>query len=118
MVLQAHGEDMPKVIAWFRDACDTDREAELILPSSLSKEQRAHVHFLAGTVGLGSLASVSRGIGDSRHITVMHANRAAALSRVGCPVQLPQRSPTSILYAAWHCGTQPADLVLCAGPAR
>jgi hypothetical protein len=83
VVLQAHGEDMPQVIAWFRDACDTDREAELILPSSLSKEQRARVHSLAGTVGLGSLASVSRGVGDRRHMTVMHASRAAALSGVG-----------------------------------
>lgn len=96
MVLQAHGEDLPQVIAWFRDACDTDREAELIFPSSLSKEQRAHVHSLARTVGLGSLASVSRGIGDSRHITVMHTSRAEALSRVGCPVQLPQGSLTHL----------------------
>ena len=92
MLLQAHGEDMPQVIAWFRDACNTDREAELTLPSRLSKEQRAHVHSLAATVGLGSLASVSRGIGDSRHMTVMHASRTEALSRVGYPVQLPQSS--------------------------
>ena len=54
------------------------------------------MHSLAGTVGLGSLASVSRGIGDSRHITVMHTSRAEALSRVGCPVPLPQSSLTSI----------------------
>ena len=89
--MQAHGDHLPDILAWLREACDTDREAALIFPPSLSKDQRAHVHTLVQTVGLGALASASKGVGESRHITVMRIGQEDALSRV------------SMLFCVPHC---------------
>ena len=79
---QADGEQLPEVLAWFRDACDTDREAALIFPPSLSKDQRAAIHTLVQTVGLGALASVSKGLGESRHISVVRIGQEDSTSQV------------------------------------
>lgn len=70
------------MLAWFRDVCDTDRDAALIFPSSLSKDQRAAIHTLAQAVGLGALASVSKGLGENRHITVVRTGQEDSTSQV------------------------------------
>ena len=83
--LQADGEVLPEVLAWFRDISDTDRDAALIFPPSLSKNQRAAIHTLVQTVGLGALASVSKGLGESRHLTVVRAGQGESTSQVSRP---------------------------------
>ncbi|CAL5224710.1 g7441 [Coccomyxa viridis] len=80
-VVLADGEVLPEVLAWFRDVSDTDRDAALIFPPSLSKEQRAAIHTLVQTVGLGALASVSKGLGESRHITVVRTGHEDSTSQ-------------------------------------
>ena len=70
------------MLAWFRDICDTDRDAALIFPSSLSKDQRAAIHTLVQAVGLGALASVSKGVGENRHITVVRLGQEDSTSQV------------------------------------
>lgn len=78
---------MPEVLAWLRDICDTDQDAALVFPPTLSKEQRAAIHTLVQTVGLSALASVSKGVGESRHISVMRLGQEESMSRVSAPDQ-------------------------------
>ena len=70
------------MLAWLRDICDTDQDAALIFAPSLSKDQRAAIHTFAQTVGLGGLASVSKGLGETRHITVVRRGQEHATSQV------------------------------------
>ena len=80
--MQADGDALANVVAWLRDICESDPEASLIFPPSLSKEQRAQIHTLVQAVGLGALASVSKGVGDNRHITVVRIGQEDASSQV------------------------------------
>lgn len=90
------------MLAWFRDVSDTDRDAALIFPPSLSKEQRAAIHTLVQTVGLGALASVSKGLGESRHITVVRTGHEDSTSQVSRP---------HLAFA--HMGGSLLDKILC-----
>ena len=80
--MQANGDDLASVVAWLRDICEADPKASLTFPSSLSKEQRAQIHTLVQAVGLGALASVSKGLGGSRHITIVRIGQENAKSQV------------------------------------
>lgn len=59
-----------RLIVWFREGSDGDLAATLAFPACLSKFQRAKVHSLVKSVGLGSLQSVSKGLGDDRFISI------------------------------------------------
>ena len=86
--MQANVDSLANVVAWLRDKCELDPAASLIFPPSLSKEQRAHIHTLVQAVGLGALASVSKGVGDSRHITIVRIGQEDAKSQVTYHLQL------------------------------
>ena len=68
---QAPAADLTSLIAWFREASDADHSARLSFPSSLTKAQRALIHTMVNSVGLGCLESVSEGIAEERHISVV-----------------------------------------------
>ncbi|KAK9904970.1 hypothetical protein WJX75_006675 [Coccomyxa subellipsoidea] len=61
---------LDRLIVWFREGSDGDLAATLAFPACLSKFQRAKVHSLVKSVGLGSLQSVSKGLGDDRFISI------------------------------------------------
>ena len=67
---QDHSINLDRLIAWFREGSDSDPVATLAFPASLSKFQRARVHSLVKSIGLGSLQSVSKGVGDDRFISI------------------------------------------------
>lgn len=71
--LQAPAADLTSLIAWFRDCSDADHSARLAFPPSLSKAQRAHIHTLVTSVGLGCLESVSEGVGEERFIAIVRS---------------------------------------------
>ena len=104
--MQADGNTLANVVAWLRDICESDPEASLTFPPSLSKEQRAQIHTLVQAVGLGALASVSKGVGDRRHITVVRIGQEDASSQVIHHLQLSSgagegRSASDMLTCAW-----------------
>ena len=68
---QASGANLDVLMAWFREGTDGDKKASLAFPASLTKEQRAQVHVVVKSVGLGSLESVSQGVGLERFISVV-----------------------------------------------
>ena len=109
LLVQADAKILPEVLAWLRDISDTDRDAALIFPPSLSKDQRAAIHTLVQTVGLGALASVSKGLGESRHITVVRTGQGESTSQVDRP---------HLAFTHRPCGAVPWDnslpvMVLC-----
>ncbi len=67
---QDDGAVLDRLVAWFREGSDGDTKATLGFPPSLSKSQRAIVHSRVQSIGLGSLQSVSAGIGDDRFISI------------------------------------------------
>lgn len=78
MLLQDDGADLVRLVAWFREGCSTDKNASLAFSSSLSKAQRAKIHTLVKSVGLGVLQSISEGIGASRQISIVHSGAATS----------------------------------------
>lgn len=69
--------DLDSLLTWFRDACDIDHDAVLRFPPTLSKAKRAMVHGSAAAVGLGALATLSEGLGEERHVSVVRKGSAA-----------------------------------------
>ncbi|CAL8464448.1 g3983 [Coccomyxa elongata] len=70
--------DLESLLTWFREVSDIDSKATLAFPATLSKFQRAKIHGLVKSVGLGSLESVSAGIGDDRFISIVHSGSPRA----------------------------------------
>ncbi len=70
------------------------------------------MHCLANTVGMGSLASVSRGISDSRHITVMHTSRAEAMRQVNCTCRSLKAVPHLFCVQPAFVELKTADFIL------
>ena len=68
---QAPAANLTSLISWFREASDADHHARMTFPSSLTKTQRALIHTLVNSVGLGCLEALSEGIADERCISVM-----------------------------------------------
>ncbi|KAK9804749.1 hypothetical protein WJX72_003268 [[Myrmecia] bisecta] len=67
----AHWNDLPQLLAWFREGCDADAQAELMFSPTLSKHQRALVHQAVEGVGLGVLETISSGFGANRYVSVV-----------------------------------------------
>ncbi len=77
--MQNSSAELESLLGWFREGSDIDPKATLAFPATLSKFQRAKIHGLVKSVGLGSLESVSAGIGDNRFVSIvrsgtLHAN--------------------------------------------
>lgn len=70
---QAPAADLTSLIAWFREASDADHSACLSFPSTLTKAQRALIHTLTTSVGLGCLESVSEGVAEERCVSVVRS---------------------------------------------
>ena len=104
--MQANGDALSNIVAWLRDICESDPAASLIFPPSLAKEQRAQIHTLVQAVGLGALASVSKGVGERRHITVVRIGQEDATSQVTHRLHFGSdgeegRSASDVLTRAW-----------------
>jgi hypothetical protein len=93
LLLQERDANLSGLLAWFREGCSADQSATLLFPAALSKEQRAQVHQLVKSIGLGVLASVSEGVGKSRCVSVLHSGSAKA-----CRKQLTEKQQ---LKAYW-----------------
>jgi hypothetical protein len=90
------------IIAWFRDASDSDHEASLSFPSSLAKQHRAKVHSAASAVGLGALVSLSRGVGEDRRITVARRGSTVAKeSAAAAVIEDPVLAAKAALLYSW-----------------
>jgi hypothetical protein len=112
--LQAPAADLTSLIAWFRDCSDADHSARLAFPASLSKAQRARIHTLVTSVGLGCLESVSEGVGEERFIFIVrsgakpcqvavrdsHERALRFLSNVSAPVDGRRCAPQDALSEA------------------
>jgi len=90
------------IIAWFRDASDTDHEASLSFSSSLGKQHRAKVHSATSAVGLGALVSLSRGVGKDRRITIARRGSTVAKGAAAAAVnEDPVLAAKAALLYSW-----------------
>ena len=74
--MQKSGTDLESLVTWFRNFSDIDPKATLAFPATLSQSQRAKIHGLVKSIGLGALESVSAGIGDNRFISIVRSGIA------------------------------------------
>lgn len=109
--------DLEALIAWFREGSDRDQKATLAFPTSLSKSHRARVHTLVQSIGLGSLDSVSAGVGEDRFISIVRSGEVVQ----NCTAQLsPALQHKAFWIYRWARGAgktvsrdEVAEMLLC-----